>query len=138
MGQWIVSHSSDGDKWLCRRRAKACCLALAHWGDICWARAGSFQCCPPRDEIRNSCLGRRGVSGTRRRRPTNRGIARIPIPSQDEFQKIELSFRLYAEYGAELLRMTAMANLNSAEAVKPPITFILKRPVLVTVRCSAP
>ncbi len=62
----------------------------------------------------------------------------ISIPSQDEMQEIELSSRLYAENGAEFLTMTALANLDSDEAVKTPITFILKRSVLVTVRWSDP
>lgn len=62
----------------------------------------------------------------------------IAIPSQDEMQEIELSSRLYAENGAEFLTMTALANLDSDEAVKTPITFILKAGVLVTVRWSDP
>jgi magnesium transporter len=62
----------------------------------------------------------------------------ISIPSQDEMQEIELSSRLYAENGAEFLTMTALANLDSDEAVKTPITFILKRSALVTVRWSDP
>jgi magnesium transporter len=62
----------------------------------------------------------------------------ISIPSQAEMQEIELSSRLYAENGAEFLTMTALANLDSDEAVKTPVTFILKGEVLVTVRWSDP
>jgi magnesium transporter len=62
----------------------------------------------------------------------------VSIPSQDEMQEIELSSRLYAENGAEFLTMTALANLDSDEAVKTPVTFILKESVLVTVRWSDP
>jgi magnesium transporter len=62
----------------------------------------------------------------------------ISIPSQDEMQEIELSARLYNENGAEFLTMTALANLDSDEAVKTPITFILKGSVLVTVRWLEP
>ena len=62
----------------------------------------------------------------------------ISIPSQDEMQEIELSSRLYAENGAEFLTMTALANLDSDEAIKTPVTFILKASVLVTVRWSDP
>ena len=62
----------------------------------------------------------------------------IVIPSQEEMQEIELSARLYSEDGAEFLTMTALANLDGDEAVKTPVTFILKAGVLVTVRWSDP
>ncbi|MGV3651540.1 MAG: magnesium/cobalt transporter CorA [Devosia sp.] len=62
----------------------------------------------------------------------------IAIPSRDEMQEIELSSRLYQEAGAEFMTMTALANLDSDEPVKAPVTFILKGRTLVTVRWADP
>jgi magnesium transporter len=62
----------------------------------------------------------------------------ITIPSQADMAEIELSSRLYHEDGAEFLTMTALANLDGDDAVKMPVTFILKGSTLVTVRWNDP
>ncbi|OJU99953.1 magnesium transporter CorA family protein [Shinella sp. PSBB067] len=58
----------------------------------------------------------------------------VSIPSREEMEDIELSARLYQEGGAAFMTMTALANLDSDEPTKMPITFILRGTTLVTVR----
>ena len=62
----------------------------------------------------------------------------ITIPSQADMAEIELSSRLYHENGAEFLTLTALVNLDSDDASKMPVTFILKGTTLVTVRWCDP
>ncbi|SMQ66081.1 magnesium transporter [Devosia lucknowensis] len=62
----------------------------------------------------------------------------IVIPSQADMAEIELSSRLYHEDGAEFLTLTALANLDHDDAIKMPVTFILKGTTLVTVRWCDP
>lgn len=58
----------------------------------------------------------------------------IEIPTRDEMAQIELSERLYREDGAEFMTMTTVAQIESDDPVKTPITFILKGQTLVSVR----
>jgi magnesium transporter len=62
----------------------------------------------------------------------------MEIPSRAEMEEIELSSRLYQEDGAEFMTMIALANLDSDEVRKTPVTFILKGRTLVTVRYAEP
>lgn len=62
----------------------------------------------------------------------------ISVPSQADMAEIELSSRLYREEGAEFLTMTALGNLDGEEAIRIPVTFILKGTTLVTVRWGDP
>lgn len=62
----------------------------------------------------------------------------VAIPTQDEMAEIELSDRLYSEDGAEFMTMTAVTDVDGDDPVKSPITFILKRQTLVTVRHVEP
>src|SRR3954470_3771449 len=62
----------------------------------------------------------------------------IDIPTREEMQDIEPSARLYKEAGAEFMTMTAMANLDTDQPVKSPVTFVLRENILVTVRYSDP
>lgn len=62
----------------------------------------------------------------------------VLVPSQADMAEIELSSRLYHEDGAGFLTMTALANLDSDDAIKVPVTFILKGTTLLTVRWSDP
>lgn len=62
----------------------------------------------------------------------------VDIPTRDEMEDIELSARLYQENGAEFMTMTALASLDSEEATKTPVTFIMKGSTLVTVRYADP
>ena len=62
----------------------------------------------------------------------------IDIPTREEMKDIEPSARLYKEAGAEFMTMTAMANLDTDQPVKSPVTFVLRENILVTVRYSDP
>jgi magnesium transporter len=62
----------------------------------------------------------------------------LTVPTRAEMAEIELSARLYHEDGAEFMTMTALSSVDAEEPLKTPITFILKRPVLVTVRYADP
>lgn len=62
----------------------------------------------------------------------------ITIPTREELQEIELSSRLYHEDGAEFMTMTALTGLDTGEAKKTTVTFILKGRTLVTVRYAEP
>ncbi len=62
----------------------------------------------------------------------------ISIPTREEMEEIELSSRLYDEDGAQFMTLTALANLDGDEPIKTPVTFILKRGTLVTVRHAEP
>ncbi|MCR5860507.1 magnesium transporter CorA family protein [Mesorhizobium sp. J428] len=62
----------------------------------------------------------------------------IDIPTRDEMAEIEPSARLYDEDDAEFMTMTAVANIDSDDPVKAPVTFIVKGPTLVTVRHADP
>lgn len=58
----------------------------------------------------------------------------VNIPTRDEIAEIELSDRLYREDGAAFMTMTAVTNMETEDAVKVPVSFILKGKTLVTVR----
>ena len=62
----------------------------------------------------------------------------IDIPTREEMKDIEPSARLYKEAGAEFMTMTAMANIDTDEPVKSPVTFVLRENILVTVRYAEP
>jgi magnesium transporter len=62
----------------------------------------------------------------------------LTVPTRSEMAEIELSARLYHEDGAEFMTMTALSSIDAEEPLKTPITFILKRPVLVSVRYADP
>jgi magnesium transporter len=62
----------------------------------------------------------------------------ISIPTRAEMEEIELSSRLYHEGGAAFMTMTALAQLDTDEPSKTPVTFILKGAALVTVRYAEP
>ncbi len=62
----------------------------------------------------------------------------IDVPTRAEMEEIELSARLYREDGATYLTQTAVAQLDTEQPIKTPITFILKNDTLVTVRYAEP
>ena len=62
----------------------------------------------------------------------------IDIPTRSEMDDIEPSARLYNEEGAEFMTITALANSDTDEPIKTPITFVLRRNQLVTVRYADP
>ncbi|WP_421760795.1 magnesium transporter CorA family protein [Devosia sp.] len=62
----------------------------------------------------------------------------LVIPTLDEMKEIEFSSRLYFEDDAEFMTFTLLHALDTEDVQKTPITFILKRNVLVTVRYAEP
>jgi magnesium transporter len=62
----------------------------------------------------------------------------VSLPTREEMQEIEVSARLYSEAGAEFMTITALANLDSDEPVQTPVTFVLKGPMLATLRHLEP
>ena len=62
----------------------------------------------------------------------------VAIPSRDEMEEIELSARLYSEDGAAFMTVTVLADVESDDPSKTPVTFILKAETLVTVRYAEP
>lgn len=66
------------------------------------------------------------------------GLTAVVIPTKAEMEEIELSARLYTEDGAEFMTMTALSGLDTDDAVKTAITFILKGKALISVRFADP
>ena len=62
----------------------------------------------------------------------------IDIPTRAEMDDIEPSARLYNENDAEFMTITALANSDTDEPIKTPISFVLRRGQLVTVRYADP
>lgn len=73
----------------------------------------------PEDKFVETCLG-------------------IDIPTRQEMDDIEPSARLYNENGAEFMTITALVNTDTEEPAKTPITFVLSKNQLVTVRYADP
>ncbi|AGT09390.1 magnesium transporter CorA family protein [Paracoccus aminophilus] len=67
-----------------------------------------------------------------------RKMTGIEIPTRAEMDEIELSARLYNEDGAEFMTATTLTALDGEDPIKLPVTFILKGPLLVTVRHAEP
>lgn len=63
---------------------------------------------------------------------------RIEIPAREEMQEIEVSSRLYSEDGAHFMTALLLSNTDSDKPLSEPVTFILARKCLVTVRHSEP
>ncbi|PZO86405.1 MAG: magnesium transporter [Micavibrio aeruginosavorus] len=61
-------------------------------------------------------------------------LLKISIPTKEDMQEIELSARLYDEDGADYMTMLCIAQIASDDPVKAPVTFILYKNTLVTVR----
>lgn len=59
---------------------------------------------------------------------------KIPVPTREDMDEIELSARLYDEAGADYLTMLAVTQVHLEDPVKTPVTFILHRRAIVTVR----
>jgi magnesium transporter len=62
----------------------------------------------------------------------------IDIPTRAEMDDIEPSARLYNEDGAEFMTIISLYNAETEEPQKTPITFVLRRDQLVTVRYADP
>ncbi|MBA3909819.1 MAG: magnesium transporter [Rhodobacter sp.] len=62
----------------------------------------------------------------------------VDIPTREEMQEIEVSSRIYAEDGALFLTAQVIAASNSRQPEIGPITFVLARDRLVTIRYHDP
>lgn len=61
-----------------------------------------------------------------------------PVPTREEMQEIEVSSRLYVENGARYMIATLMCQSESATPKTTPVTFILTKHRLATVRYDEP
>lgn len=62
----------------------------------------------------------------------------IGIPTREDMQEIEISSRLYQEDGALFLTALVMASVPGGLAENEPVTFVLTRNILVTIRYHSP
>jgi magnesium transporter len=62
----------------------------------------------------------------------------IALPTREEMQEIEPSSRLYVENGAHYMTATIIAHADDPNPTANPISFILTRHTLVTLRHSDP
>ena len=62
----------------------------------------------------------------------------VDIPTRDEMEEIEISSRLYAENGAIFMTATLPANAGSDSHIMGPVTFVLAKDRLITVRYHEP
>jgi magnesium transporter len=62
----------------------------------------------------------------------------IAVPTREEMQEIEVTSRLYVENGARYMTATLMCQSETATPKTTPVTFILVRHHLVTVRYDEP
>ena len=58
----------------------------------------------------------------------------ISVPTREDMQEIEISARLYEEDGAEYMTFIAVAQMHVDDPIKTPVTFILYKNAIVTVR----
>jgi magnesium transporter len=65
-------------------------------------------------------------------------LAGIAVPTREDMQEIEISSRLYIENGARYMTATLMCAADSDSPRVSPITFILAKHRLVTVRYDSP
>ncbi|WP_431300735.1 magnesium transporter CorA family protein [Tabrizicola sp. BL-A-41-H6] len=62
----------------------------------------------------------------------------LDIPTREDMQEIEVSSRLYDERGALFLTAQVLASVEGQEPEIAPVTFVLAKDRLVTVRYHAP
>ncbi|HEY8334380.1 MAG TPA: magnesium transporter CorA family protein [Tardiphaga sp.] len=65
-------------------------------------------------------------------------LAGIEIPTREDMQEIEISSRLYIENGARYMTASLMCAADTESPRISPVTFILTRQRLVTVRYDSP
>ncbi|MAU95012.1 MAG: magnesium transporter [Fulvimarina sp.] len=65
-------------------------------------------------------------------------LCAIEIPTREEMSEIEVSSRLYSEEGADVMTASVVHGVQNGSPAFAPVTFILTRGRLVTVRYSEP
>lgn len=63
---------------------------------------------------------------------------RVEVPGPEDMQEIEVSSRLYSEDGAHFMTALLLSNTDDDKPTSAPVTFILARKRLITVRHSEP
>jgi magnesium transporter len=63
---------------------------------------------------------------------------KIEIPAREEMQEIEISSRLYSEGGTNFMTAILLSQTETDKPVSGPVSFIMTRSTLVTVRFSEP
>lgn len=62
----------------------------------------------------------------------------IGVPTREEMEEIEISSRLYVEDGAYFMTATLPSQADSDDPIMSPVTFVLRRNLLVTIRYHEP
>lgn len=62
----------------------------------------------------------------------------VAVPTREEMEEIEISSRLYVEDGAYFMTATLPSQADSDFPVMSPVTFVLRRNLLVTIRYHEP
>jgi len=62
----------------------------------------------------------------------------IDIPTEDEMAEIEISSRLYHEQDVFFMTATLPAQSDDDDAIMAPVSFVLSRQLLITVRTTTP
>jgi magnesium transporter len=62
----------------------------------------------------------------------------LQVPTREEMAEIEPSSRLYQEHGAAFLTANVMSGIDAGDPVSTPISFVLTKEHLVTVRYADP
>ena len=62
----------------------------------------------------------------------------VGVPTREEMEEIEISSRLYIEDGAYFMTATLPSQADSDDPVMSPVTFVLRRNLLVTIRYHEP
>ena len=62
----------------------------------------------------------------------------VGVPTREEMEEIEISSRLYVEDGAYFMTATLPSQADSDDPVMSPVTFVLRRNLLVTIRYHEP
>ncbi|MBP0614678.1 magnesium transporter CorA family protein [Jiella mangrovi] len=65
-------------------------------------------------------------------------LCAIAIPTREEMSEIEVSSRLYSEDGADVMTASVVHGVQTGKPAFAPVTFLLARGRLVTVRYSEP
>ena len=62
----------------------------------------------------------------------------VGVPTREEMEEIEISSRLYVEDGAYFMTATLPSMADSDDPIMSPVTFVLRRNLLVTIRYHEP
>lgn len=92
----------------------------------------------PGDAIPESAIWIDMMSPTPAEDRTVEKLLGVAVPTREEMQEIEVSSRLYIENGARFMTATLMCQSDTASPRHTPVTFILVRQRLVTVRYEEP